>query len=71
VFELSPGQRETVFGGDLTGITYDERWGGKQEAHKAETTEYDLPAQGATSTAALRINGWPIPSLARSARMAM
>lgn len=65
VFELSSGQCETVFGGEtlryLTGITYGERAGGKQESHTEEATQYDLPAQGATPTAALRINGRPIP----------
>lgn len=65
VFELSSGQCETVFGVEtlryLTGITYGERGGGKQAANAEEAIQYDLPAQDATPTAALRINGRPIP----------
>ena len=67
VFELSSGQRETVFGVEtmryLTGITYGEcaKGGAPAEAAAGEATHYDLPAEGSDQGAALRINGRPIP----------
>ena len=65
VFELSPGQCDTVFGVEtmryLTGITYGERARDRQRAETDEATQSDLPAEDAAHNAHLRINGRPIP----------